>query len=634
MSRIHRLDSVLVAQIAAGEVVERPASALKELVENALDAQSTEIIVTLEQGGVRCLRVEDDGCGITAEELPLALTAHATSKIHSLSDLEAVTSLGFRGEALASMAAVADLTLISRTRDSAHASSIQAVAGVSTAVSPAARAVGTTVQLLDLFAVTPARRKFLKSEATEYAHCEDVLQRLALAFPQVGFRLHHNGRAMRHWPAVALPLRVRSLLGEAFFQAALPLNEAAGPLRLQGWIARPTYHRATRDAQMLFVNGRFVRDKLLLHAIRQAYQDVLHHQRHPAYVLFLQLDPEAVDVNVHPAKTEVRFRESQAVHRFVFQCMSKALSATTPSSSAALLAVSASSPNADDPLPGSDRAAGFTSVLSSHGAAHGAFAPRQQSLAIQEPDRFHAALFGPLARPDAHASDDTVAHMPSQEAVSAGVVQTLPSGVEPHLPGPSQSLVPPLGYALAQLHGIYLLAQNQQGLILVDMHAAHERILYEQLKVRMDQSQLQVQTLLVPATFQAESKWVALVETHAALLAQWGFDVAPMGPETIGIRSLPALLHQADPVALVQEILSELDQFGASRLMQERRDECLATMACHGAVRAHRALTVAEMNTLLRQMEAVERADQCNHGRPTWRQLTLAELDRLFMRGR
>ncbi len=613
MSRIRLLDEVLVAQIAAGEVVERPASALKELVENALDAQSTEIIVTLEQGGVRCLRVEDNGYGMSAEELPWALTAHATSKIRSLSDLESVASLGFRGEALASMAAVADLTLISRTRENPYAASVRIEAGVSSGVSPAARDVGTTVQLRDLFAATPARRKFLKSEATEYAHCEEVLQRLALAFPQVGFRLQHNGRIIRHWPAADLALRVRSLLGEEFFQAALSLDEVAGPLSLAGWIARPTYQRATRDTQTLFVNGRFVRDKLLSHAIRQAYQDVLHHQRHPAYVLFLRLDPESLDVNVHPAKTEVRFREPQAVHRFVFQCLSKALATTSPSSDAALEPIGkpqASHPASVFPTPGPGKS-GISFSVHPPQAERESVMPRQQSLAIQEPDRFHAALFGPLAAP--------LPSTPSSAPVGSS---------------PSPSALPPLGFALAQLHGIYLLAQNQQGLILVDIHAAHERILYEQLKSRMDQEQLQVQALLVPVTFRAEPKWMALLEEHEQLLSQWGFHLTPMGPQTIGIRSLPALLHQADPVALVQEVLGELDRFGTSRVAQERRDECLATMACHGAIRAHQTLTLTEMNALLRQMEAIERADQCNHGRPTWHQMSLAELDRMFLRGR
>ncbi len=612
MSRIRLLDEVLVAQIAAGEVVERPASALKELVENALDAQSSEIIVTLEQGGVRCLRVEDNGTGMSAEELPWALMAHATSKIRSLTDLESVASLGFRGEALASMASVAELTVISRTQECTHAASMRVQAGICSAVSPAARDVGTTVQLRDLFGATPARRKFLKSEATEYAHCEEVLQRLALAFPQTGFRLHHNGRVMRHWPATDLAVRVRNVLGEEFFQAALLLEETAGPLSLAGWIARPSYQRATRDTQALFVNGRFVRDKLLSHAVRQAYQDVLHHQRHPAYVLFLRLAPDSLDVNVHPAKTEVRFRESQAVHRFVFQCLNKALAATSPSHPVAPMTVAGApfSPHAPAQSTPTQRNGGFPFLVQPPRRDLESQAPRQQSLAIQEPDRFHAALFGPLAAP-----------VPAAEDRAPTTEDRTPDA-------------PPLGYALGQLHGIYVLAQNQQGLILVDIHAAHERILYEQLKSRMEQEPLQVQALLVPVTFQAEPKWMALLEEQGELWTQWGFDLTPMGPETIGIRSLPALLHQADPIPLVQQIFSELVRFGDSRLVQERRDACLATMACHGAVRAHRPLTVAEMNTLLRQMEAAERADQCNHGRPTWRQMTLTELDHLFMRGR
>ncbi|MDE2259470.1 MAG: DNA mismatch repair endonuclease MutL, partial [Betaproteobacteria bacterium] len=456
MSRIHRLDDVLIAQIAAGEVVERPASALKELVENALDAQASDIAVSLEQGGVKRIRVEDNGLGMDADDLPMALAAHATSKIRTLGDLEMVSSLGFRGEALASMASVAEVFVISRARGASHAFSIRSRGGKVDEVAPAARDAGTTIVVADLFSETPARRKFLKSEATEYAHCDDLLHRLALACPQVAFRLAHNGRTQRHWPVSSLELRVRSVLGEEFVSAALPLEERVAGLKVQGWVARPTYSRASRDTQYLFVNGRFVRDKLVMHAIRQAYQDVLHHQRHPAYVLFLDLDPAAVDVNVHPAKTEIRFRESQAVHRFMFQSISKALAGTAP---------------------GRESVSFQDRPDYSAGGATASRLPLQQTLAIREPDAFHAALFGPLSRP--RAEERVVAH--GQPAASEGVV-------------------PPLGYALAQLHGIYILAQNSQGLILVDMHAAHERILYERLKSALLQQGLQSQPLLIPAS--------------------------------------------------------------------------------------------------------------------------------------
>ena len=588
MSRIQRLDDVLIAQIAAGEVVERPASALKELLENALDAQASDIAVTLEQGGVKRIRVEDNGLGMAAEDLPLALAAHATSKIRSLGDLETVSSLGFRGEALASMAAVAEVTIISRTRDASRAFTIRGQAGRVDAVSPAARDPGTTIVVADLFSETPARRKFLKSEATEYAHCDELMHRLALAYPQVAFRLAHQGRTQRHWPVSSLELRVRSVLGEDFVGAALPLEEQVAGLKVQGWVARPTYSRASRDTQYLFVNGRFVRDKLVAHAIRQAYQDVLHHQRHPAYVLFLDMDPAAVDVNVHPAKTEVRFRDSQAVHRFMFQSLSKALAGTAPGREAE----PAQARTFYAPQTGWD-----------------ARPPLQQTLAMREPDAFHAALFGPLSEPRREGPD-----------VAAATA-------------PQEGEAPPLGYALAQLHGIYILAQNRQGLVLVDMHAAHERILYERLKAALNRQELQSQPLLIPVSLKVERGDVAAAETHAGALARLGLELAVLGPETLAVRALPALLAEEGAEALARNILSELRQYGTTRLLIERQDELLATMACHGAVRANRQLTLPEMNALLRDMERIDRSDQCNHGRSTWRQITLSELDRLFMRG-
>ncbi|MHB8354474.1 MAG: DNA mismatch repair endonuclease MutL [Burkholderiales bacterium] len=588
MSRIARLDDVLIAQIAAGEVVERPASALKELVENALDAQASDIAVTLEEGGVKRIRVEDNGLGMVAEDLPLALAAHATSKIRSLSDLETVSSLGFRGEALASMAAIAEVMVISRTRESARAFSIRSRGGRAEAVSPAARDPGTTIVVADLFSETPARRKFLKSEATEYAHCDDLLHRLALANPQVAFRLTHHGRVQRHWPVSSLELRVRSVLGEEFISAVLPVEERLAGLSLQGWVARPTYSRASRDTQYLFVNGRFVRDKLVAHAIRQAYQDVLHHQRHPAYVLFLDMNPAAVDVNVHPAKTEVRFRESQTVHRFVFQSISKALAGTAP--------------GRDDTLMRKQ-------PYYSPGFGNAASEPMQHNLAMREPDAFHAALFGPLSQSQ-------------RDDIGIAV-----------LTQPVEGEAAPLGYALAQLQGIYILAQNRLGLVVVDMHAAHERILYERLKDAISRQELISQPLLIPLSLKVERGDVAAAETHAEALAGFGFELAVLGPETLAIRALPALLATESAEVLTRNILSELRHYGTTRLLIEKQDELLATMACHGAVRANRQLSLPEMNALLRDMERIDRSDQCNHGRPTWRQITLVELDRLFMRG-
>ena len=589
MSRIQRLGEVLIAQIAAGEVVERPASALKELVENALDAGARDIAVSLEQGGVQRLRVDDNGSGIEAEDLPLALAPHATSKIRTLEDLETVASLGFRGEALASMAAVAEVEIVSRVPGVSQAFSVRSRGGRIEPVMPAAREAGSTIIVSDLFSETPARRKFLKSEGTEYAHCDELLRRLALAFPQVSFRLAHNGRVQRHWPSSDRALRVRSVLGEEFVEAALSLQERAASLSLEGWVARPTFSRAARDAQYVFINGRFVRDKLIAHAVRQAYQDVLHHERHPAYVLFLELDPASVDVNVHPAKTEVRFRESQAVHRFVFQAVSKRLSATAPGRE-----------------PGQGPA--FSAPASFAEPSYRP--PLQQTLAIREPDAFHAALFGPLAglRPNAPGA--------ASEPAQASAGET-----------------PPLGYALAQLQGIYILAQNAAGLVVVDMHAAHERVLYERLKQAMGQEGLQSQPLLLPCTFRAERGEVAAAEAHAEALRAFGFDLGVLGPETLVVRALPPLLAAGDAQALARELLAELRQYGASRLLEERRNELLSSLACHGAVRANRQLTVPEMNALLRDMERIDRADQCNHGRPTWFSLSLADLDRLFMRG-
>ena len=587
MSRIARLGDVLIAQIAAGEVVERPASALKELVENALDAGARDIAVTLESGGVQRIRVDDNGNGMAAEDLPLALAPHATSKIRTLEDLETVASLGFRGEALASMAAVAEVEIVSRVQDAAQAFGIRSRGGQIEPVVPAAREPGSTVILSDLFSETPARRKFLKSEGTEYAHCDELLRRLALAFPQVTFRLSHNGRTQRHWPAAERSLRVRSVLGEEFVEAALNLDERAGSLSLQGWVARPTYSRAGRDLQYVFVNGRFVRDKLIAHAVRQAYQDVLHHERQPAYVLFFELAPEGVDVNVHPAKTEVRFRESQAVHRFVFQAVSKRLSATAPGREAGMPAF---------PPPANPGEIYRT--------------PQQQTLGIREPDAFHAALFGPLAG-----------------------FRAAPPGQPETVRDAGSAEVPPLGYALAQLQGVYILAQNAAGLVVVDMHAAHERVLYERLKAAMAQEGLQSQPLLLPCTFRAERGEVAAAEVYADALQAFGFELAVLGPETLAVRALPALLATGDAQALARELLAELSQYGASRLLEERRNELLSSLACHGAVRANRQLTLAEMNALLRDMERIDRADQCNHGRPTWFALSLADLDRLFMRG-
>ncbi|MDR0441207.1 MAG: DNA mismatch repair endonuclease MutL [Candidatus Accumulibacter sp.] len=606
-SPIQLLSDLLISQIAAGEVVERPSSVLKELLENALDAGGVAIQIQLEEGGVKLIRVTDDGCGIARDELALALTRHATSKIASLTDLERVSTLGFRGEALASIAAVARLSLTSRQTGAAHAWRLLAEDGARP--EPAALLGGTVVEMRDLYYNTPARRKFLKSEATEFAHCAEAVKRIALAHPNVAFTLAHNGRVSLHLARGSDARRAGAILGEDFLAESRALDTGAGPLRVFGHCAAPAHSRPRGDAQYCYVNGRFVRDKLLAHALREAYQDMLHGSRYPAYCLFLEIDPAMVDVNVHPAKTEVRFRDSRAVHQFVFHAVQKALSSP-------LTAVS----NTQWPSSKNEpAAAGIPSANPSFQEAESArpssgqsrsWAPRQQSLRVTEP---------PTAAYYAFSRAAFAASAPAAEAPAG----ELASGEDA-----------PLGYALAQLHGVYILAQNAQGMVLVDMHAAHERILYEKLKNAFDERRIAVQTLLIPAVFAADALDVAAVEEHADTLNELGFDVAPLGPAQLAVRGVPVLLQAADPAALVRSLLAELREHGVSQLLAARRNELLATMACHGAVRARRALSIPEMNALLRQMEETERADQCNHGRPTWTRLSLQELDALFLRGR
>ncbi len=583
MGIIKPLPELLISQIAAGEVVERPASVLKELLENSLDAGATRIDVQLEEGGVRLIRVVDDGAGIAPEDLPLALARHATSKIASLDELERVASYGFRGEALASIASVARVTITSRHASQTHAFRLRSEAG---GVEPAALAGGTVIEVADLYFNTPARRKFLKSEATEFAHCDEVLRRMALARPDVAFTLSHNGSAKRRLAGADFPRRAREIIGEDFFPQARPLDASAGPLRLSGLAALPAYSRAGRDEQYFFVNGRFVRDKLLMHAARQAWADILHGARHPAYVLFLELDPAGVDVNVHPAKTEVRFRDARGIHQFVFHVLQRTLA--TPLSAAAA---------APETTPG---------------YAPSAFSlSRQAGLAVGEAA---ARPYLEFARTAFAAAEGDV---PPAPAAATG-----------------DGAAPLLGYAIAQLHGVYILAQNATGMVLVDMHAAHERILYEKLKNSLDAGPPATQALLVPLLLSAGEAEMATAGEQGEALAALGFAVAAAGPRELAVRSLPALLAGGNAVDLVRSLLGELAEHPASRVIETRRNELLATMACHGAVRAHRLLSLPEMNALLRQMEETERADQCNHGRPTWVQLSMAELDKLFLRGR
>ncbi len=626
---IQPLPDQLISQIAAGEVVERPSAVVKELLENALDAGATAITVRLEEGGVKRIAITDNGRGIAPEQLPLALARHATSKIASLHDLENVATLGFRGEALASIAAVAAVTVTSRTLDAPHAWEL--VGSHLGTVAPSSGPHGTTIDVQDLYFNTPARRKFLKSEQTEYGHCAEVVRRIALARPDVAFSLSHNGRTIDHWKVGPIDKRSAHILGSEFAEARLPLDETAGPLRLHGYAGLPTASKARADGQFFYVNGRFVRDKLLMHAVRAAYQDVLHGDRFPSYVLALDLDPALVDVNVHPSKIEVRFRDSRAVHQFVFHAVQRALAQTSATAHGSVPA----------PLPAADvagAAGGFGSNLrreheqTSFGAAlaSSTFSPspftgqRYQPGVTQSTDAY-GALFsdgGPL-----RVAESTVTY----GAASAPVIPyTAPAST-------MSNEDYPLGFALAQLHGIYVLAQNAKGMVLVDMHAAHERILYEQLKsaldAQVDGQDMQVQSLLIPVTFYADAIEVGTAQEHADTLKALGFDIAALSPTTLAVRSVPVLLKGADAQTLARDVLRDVREYGGSRVLIERRNELLGTLACHTAVRANRILSVPEMNALLRQMEATERADQCNHGRPTWVQLEISALDKLFLRG-
>ncbi|NMF90821.1 DNA mismatch repair endonuclease MutL [Aromatoleum petrolei] len=627
MPSIHLLSDLLINQIAAGEVVERPASVLKEVLENAVDAGSRAIDVQLEQGGVRRIRVADDGCGIAKEELALALERHATSKIANLDDLERVGTMGFRGEALAAIAAVARTTLTSRAEGSAHAWRID---GADRSVAPAALGAGTVVDVADLYYNTPARRKFLKSEGTEYAHCDEMFRRVALARPDIGLQLAHNGRVVHRLPVADQARRVAALMGDDFLAQARALDADAGPLRLSGFASLPAYSRASRDAQYFFVNGRFVRDKLLTHAVRQAYTDILHGQRHPAYVLFLELDPAGVDVNVHPAKIEVRFRESRAIHQFVFHALSRTLAESGASLAARDEAQALTSATDAAIAPDARAQDGRPRPFGGYGNAP----PVQGRLAMESASRSYFDFVGGARETTGGAAPapavDTFRPTAFAPATGRPANATSPALSNP-LPQHGDDSAP-LGYALAQLHGIYILAQNAKGLVLVDMHAAHERILYEKLKTVLDGTP-SVQRLLIPAVFSVSAKDMAAAEECSEVLASMGFEVAPAGPQELAVRAVPVLLASAPVAELMRKLLEELREYPASEVVTARRNELLATMACHGAVRAHRSLTVPEMNALLRDMEATERADQCNHGRPTWTQLTMGDLDRFFMRG-
>ena len=598
---IRELPDELISQIAAGEVVERPASVVRELVDNALDAGAAQVVVRLIEGGVRLISVEDDGIGLQTADMPLALRRHATSKISNLHDLESVATMGFRGEALAAIAAVSELSITSRTAEQDHAMQLDARSGE---LRPAARNTGTTVEVKELFFSTPARRKFLKSTATELAHCLESLRRHALARPDVGFALWHDGKLVAQWRAHshdnALDSRLGDVLGAEFVNNSVAVDHVHSGMRVLGRAGLPDAARSRADHQFAYVNGRYVRDRVLGHAARSAYEDVLHGQRQPVYALYLSIDPARVDVNVHPTKIEVRFRDSREAHQAVQHALTQALSVSR-----------------------AGQAMSTSSALASH-------TERAQAISALQ-------TFGKPAATGMQSG------LPWQAPTQGHAVNDLAQLWQPsvlHTQSPSVEFTPlpegewPLGKALAQLQGVYILAENAQGLVVVDMHAAHERIVYERLKIQLAEHQMQAQALLIPASFAATPEEMVTVETHAATLSELGLAIEPLSAQSLVVRSVPASLAQGDAVALSRNVLAELAQHDAHNVLQRARDDVLAAMACHGAVRANRLLTLQEMNALLRQMEVTERADQCNHGRPTWRQLGMRDLDSLFLRGR
>ena len=663
MSRIAALPDHLVNQIAAGEVVERPANALKEIVENSIDAGATAIEVELAGGGIRLIRVSDNGGGIHPDDIELALHRHATSKIKTLNDLEHVASMGFRGEGLASIASVSRLTLTSRQDGSAHATQVKAEDGKLSSPTAAAHPVGTTIEAAELFFNTPARRKFLKSENTEYAHCATMLERLALAHPHIAFSLKRDGKQVFKLPAQSLHERIAAIVGEDFQAASLEIDSGNGALRLYGAIAKPTFAKGKTDKQYCFVNHRFVRDKVMLHAVKQAYRDVLHNALTPAFVLFLDLPPEAVDVNVHPTKTEIRFRDSQQVHQLVFHTLNKALADTRadltesvgnagevlheitgirpaatssenepselrPHPTASSENIFAAAPSAHASEPRNAFSSGKTAPMPYQAAR----APQQRSLSLRESRaalNTYAELFKNTAADEAdiELAQFEQARFGTTSATSSETpARTFSDDPKPELP--------PLGFAIAQLLGIYILAQAEDSLLLIDMHAAAERVNYEKMKrQRQENGNLQSQRLLIPVTFAASHEECAALADHADALAGFGLELSDMGGNTLAVRAVPAMLGKADVVSLAKDVLGELAQVGSSQTIEEHENHILATMSCHGSVRAGRQLTLPEMNALLRDMENTPRSNQCNHGRPTWVKLTLKELDALFLRG-
>ncbi|HEY8940270.1 MAG TPA: DNA mismatch repair endonuclease MutL [Cellvibrio sp.] len=626
MRKIKLLSPRLANQIAAGEVVERPSSVIKELLENSLDAGATRLEIDIEEGGIKLMRVRDNGGGIDKEDLPLALSRHATSKIYELDDLEAVATLGFRGEALASISSVARLALISSTNEeSAGWQVIAEGRDMETQVSPAPHPRGTTVEVRDLFFNTPARRKFLRTDKTEYTHLEDVVKRLALSRFDVAFNLRHNNRAIYSWRAGDSQLeqerRVAQVCGPAFMENAVHIDIERSGLRLWGWVAQPTFSRSQADLQHFYVNGRAIRDKLVSHAVRQAYQDVLYHGRHPAFVLYLELDPSTVDVNVHPTKHEVRFRDNRSVHDFIYSSLHHALARVRPEDTLARR-----ESNETDETPGVNPFA-LSAQKTVQGIAAGEF-KGQETIGFRAPVAAgYQGNYQSSYKPSSPDENTVREQMAVYDALHSSPLKNNP------LPETHNEDIPPLGYALAQLKGIYILAENAQGLILVDMHAAHERITYERMKESFSCGGIQTQPLLVPESIAVSEKEADCAENFHQIFNSLGFELQRAGPETILIRQIPVILNRAKVEQLVRDVLSDLIEHGTSERIQHHINEILGTMACHGSVRANRKLTIPEMNALLRDMEATERSGQCNHGRPTWLLQSLDDLDKLFMRG-
>jgi DNA mismatch repair protein MutL len=647
---IRELPDELISQIAAGEVVERPASVVRELVDNAMDAGAQSITLRLMGGGTRLISVEDDGGGIAPDELATALKRHATSKIGNLDELESVMTMGFRGEALAAINSVSELTLLSRMDGQPTAFALHGRTGE---IRPAARAVGTTVEVKELFFSTPARRKFLKSDSTELAHCIEAVRRHALARPDVGFAIWHEGKLVEQWRvhpgAAGLEQRLADVLGEEFVAQSIAVEYNAGPLKVIGRAGLPDAARSRPDHQFAYVNGRFVRDKVVMHGARSAYEDVLHGQKQPAYALFMQIDPTLVDVNVHPTKIEVRFRDSRAVHQAVRHAIENALAAPRSQNLGDAPAPAKSDFDLQAPAP---KALPESANWQQGGMAFERPGPSTFSAPSYKPaDYVRPRVDGeqamanlkalwnpPESRHEVHDTDAPrwITPAPSLNTNAAATTLPTPTGE------PAQALPEgdwPLGRAVAQLHGVYILAENKQGLVVVDMHAAHERIVYERLKNQLNSAdgegpRIASQPLLIPATFAANPTEVATAESCAEVLAQLGLEISPLSAKTLAVRAVPTSLAQGDAVELARSVLAELAQHDASTVVQRAQNEILATMACHGAVRANRRLTLDEMNALLRQMEETERSDQCNHGRPTWRQMSMRDLDALFLRGR